>query len=250
VIRLDIEPGQLDKNLPADLALHGDAAEVLAALLERLGKAPAPIEQRLDSIHHGHAQSPDERAAALRAACIAEARPEALAVRPLVEAVRAALPADAIVAGDSSQVTYYGAVHFLPTERPHSLLYMPGYATLGYGLPAAIGARLAAPERPVAALIGDGAFLFSIQELATAVSLRMPIPIVVADNAGYGEIRDGMDSRGIPRVGVDLESPDFPAIARAFGAHGVAADSPAEVGAAVTAALEADRPTVITIRTD
>jgi acetolactate synthase-1/2/3 large subunit len=247
VIRIDVDAGQLFKNLSTDVALHGDAYRTLTILAERL---TADSDLRLEFEPAGLTAAAEARARALRDACAAQARTEALAVLPLVEAVGAALPPDAIVAGDSSQITYYGAVHFLRAERPNSLLYMPGYATLGYGLPAAIGAKVAAPDRPVVAMVGDGAFLFSVQELATAVELRLPLPIVVADNGGYAEIRDGMDSRGIPRVGVDLTTPDLPALARAFGANGVQAESPAEVGAEVAKAFDADRPTLIAIRTD
>jgi len=247
VIRVDIDAGQLGKNLAADVTLHGDANRVLTALAERLGPWS---DLRHESEPGGLTPAAKARARALRDVCAAEARPEALTVRPLVEAVSAALLPDAIVAGDSSQVTYYGAMHFLPVERPNSLLYMPGYATLGYGLPAAIGAKVAAPDRPVIAMVGDGAFLFSVQELATAVALRLPMPIVVADNSGYAEIRDAMDSRGIPRVGVDLDTPDLPALARAFGAYGVQAETPADAGTEVAKAFTADRPTLIAIRTD
>src|SRR5215211_1657040 len=247
VIRIDIDAGQLGKNLPADVALHGDAAAVLSVLAELL---TADSDLRLEFEPAGLTAAAERRARTLREHCASEAHTDALAVRPLVDAVAAALPPDAIVAGDSSQVIYYGAVHFLPSERPNSLLYMPGYATLGYGLPAAIGAKVAAPDRPVLAMLGDGAFLFSVQELATAVQLRLPIPIVIADNNGYAEIRDAMDSRGIPRVGVDLETPDLPALARAFGAHGIQAETPADVTTEVAKAFTADRPTLIAIRTD
>jgi len=220
---------------------------VLAALAERVEPWS---DLRQESEAGGLTAAAKARARGLRDVCAAEARTEALNVRALVDAVREALPPDTIMAGDSSQVTYYGAMHFLPVERPNSLLYMPGYATLGYGLPAAIGAKVAAPDRPVLAMLGDGAFLFSVQELATAVQLRLPIPIVIADNNGYAEIRDAMDSRGIPRVGVDLETPDLPALARAFGAHGIQAETPADVTTEVAKAFTADRPTLIAIRTD
>jgi thiamine pyrophosphate-dependent acetolactate synthase large subunit-like protein len=247
VIRIDIDAGQLGKNLAADVTLHGDAHRVLAALAERVGPWS---DLRHESEAGGLTASAKARARGLRDVCAAEARTDALTVRPLVDAVREALPPDTIMAGDSSQVTYYGAMHFLPVERPNSLLYMPGYATLGYGLPAAIGAKVAAPDRPVIAMMGDGAFLFSVQELATAVQLRLPIPIVVADNGGYAEIRDAMDSRGIPRVGVDLETPDLPALGRAFGAYGIQAETPADVTTAVAKAFTADRPTLVAIRTE
>ena len=125
------------------------------------------------------------------------------------------------------------------------LLYPTGYATLGYGLPAAIGAKIADPARPVVAVIGDGAAMFSIQELITATELGLPIPIVIVDNGGYAEIREQMVARGIKTQAVDLYQPDIPALATAIGAIGVIADSAEDVARRALEALSADRPTVI-----
>src|SRR5690606_16523033 len=166
----------------------------------------------------------------------------------ITAAVRAALPADGVLAGDSSQVTYLGSVHFFDLPAPRRFCYTPGFATLGYGLPAAIGAALARPGHPVAALLGDGALLFSVQELATAVDLRLPLPVVVVDNGGYREIRDQQAARGIPPVGVDLPAPDLAALAAAFGARGVATGDPGALTALVAGALSADRPTLIHLK--
>jgi acetolactate synthase-1/2/3 large subunit len=114
----------------------------------------------------------------------------------------------------------------------------------------AIGAKLAAPDRPVAALAGDGGFMFSVQELATARDLALPLPIVVYDNSGYGEIRDAMDESGIPNLGTDITTHDLPAIARGFGVGGVRVTSAADLQGAVADALGATGPTVIELRPD
>ena len=116
---------------------------------------------------------------------------------PLMGALDEALGDDGILAGDSTQAAYYGAVHFLPMDARRRFIYPTGYATLGYALPAAIGAKLAAPDRPVIALIGDGGLLFTVAELATAAELGIPLPVVVPNNSGYGEIRDQMVDAGI-----------------------------------------------------
>ncbi|WP_028936053.1 thiamine pyrophosphate-binding protein [Pseudonocardia spinosispora] len=236
VIRLDIERGQLHKNCPADVPLLADAAQGLRAVIDAL---PA----------HAPTGSGFERAAELRAACLKETRGDGGDHEEINRALRVGLPADGILAGDSSQVTYLGSAHFFDLPAPRRFCYMPGFATLGYGLPAAIGASVAHPGRPVAALVGDGALMFSVQELATAVELRLPIPIVVADNGGYREIRHQQAARSIAPIGVDLYTPDLVPLAKAFGTHAVRVDEPGDITAHLAQALDADRPTLIHLRT-
>lgn len=230
VIRCDIDAAQLDKNCPADHRLFGDAATTVGAL------HTAVTASRPDGT---------ARAAALRTACRDEAAHDAGPYAEINAAVRAALPADGVLTGDSSQVTYFGSVHFFDMPAPRRFCYSPGYATLGYGLPAALGAALGRPGHPVATMLGDGALMFSLQELMTLVELGIPVPVVVVDNGGYREIRDQEAARGIDPVGVDLRTPDFAALATAMGAHGVRTTSTADLTELVARAFGADRPTVI-----
>jgi len=230
VVRIDIDPAQMHKNVRADLDVVGDAAVVLGAVLDAL---PA------DGFH---ARSVDP---ATRRAIDADAARDAGPWTAIQDTLRDALPADTVIAGDSSQVTYYGTVHHWPFTPANRLLYPTGYATLGYGLPAAIGAKVAEPSRPVVALVGDGAAMFSIQELATAAQQRLPLPVVVVDNGGYAEIREQMVERGIEPQAVDLPRVDLPAVARAMGGHGVRADDLDDLGRLAAGALEADGPTLI-----
>jgi thiamine pyrophosphate-dependent acetolactate synthase large subunit-like protein len=230
VVRIDIDPNQMHKNVTADLAVVGDATIVLTELLDVLREkhfAARPFETDV--------------AEAIASEAAEYAGPWAEVQRVLASA----LPADVVVAGDSSQVTYYGTVHHWPFTPSNRLLYPTGYATLGYGLPAALGAKIAQPERSVIAVFGDGAAMFSIQELMTVAEQGLAIPVVIVDNGGYGEIRDQMVDRGIKPQGVDLRCPDFVALARAIGAHGVVAHSVEELGPLAAAALHGDRPTVI-----
>jgi acetolactate synthase-1/2/3 large subunit len=232
VIRLDVDPGQLDKNRAGQAHLLGDAAAGLRLIVDAL----PPGNHRTDG---------SLRASTVRAACRAQAESEGAAWVAVNRALRHALPAGSTVAGDSSQVTYFGTAHFFDIGAPGEFLYMAGFATLGYGLPAAIGAKVADPSRAVAVLLGDGALMFSIQEIVTAVQNRLPIPIVVLDNGGYAEIKDQQRQRDIEPIGVDLVVPDLPALARACGAHGHDAADAEEVADLVAAALQADRPTLI-----
>nr|MBA2774236.1 acetolactate synthase [Nocardioidaceae bacterium] len=167
----------------------------------------------------------------------------------LHDVLKEVLPADAIIAGDSAQVSYFGTAHQWPAVRPGQFVYPAGYATLGYGIPGGIGAALAAPDRAVVVLAGDGGTMFSIQEFATAVDLRLALPVVVLNNGGFAEIREGMRARGIAPVGVDVRSPDFALLGQALGGAGVRVDSTEAVGEHVQAALAREVPTLIELRT-
>ena len=226
LIRIDVDAAQLHKNAPADIAVLGDARAVLERLPSRT------TDEDLEPVRE-----------AIRAEALADGAPWLELVRALDET----LGPDGILAGDSTMAAYYGAVHFLPMDPRRRFIYPTGYATLGYAVPAAIGAKLAAPERPAIALIGDGGLLFTVSELATAAELGIPLPIVVPNNRGYGEIRDQMREAGIEPVGVDLKVPDLPLLGRAFGGHGVRVDDPAALAGELRAALERPGPTVIEV---
>src|SRR6185437_6282657 len=114
-----------------------------------------------------------------------------------------------------------------------SFLFPTGYGTLGYAVPAGIGAKVGRPSARVVALSGDGGLMFTVGELASAAQERLALPVVVVDNGGYGEIRREMAERGDPPLGVDFDSPDFPALGRALGCHGVFADSRAALDEAL-----------------
>jgi acetolactate synthase-1/2/3 large subunit len=122
-----------------------------------------------------------------------------------------------------------------------------GYGCLGSALPMAIGARLAAPQRPVVGIAGDGGFMFTVAELATARELGLPLPLLVYNNDGYGEIRDAMDGAGVPHLGTD-QAADIAAVARGFGCAAASTGSPDEAAGLLAAALEAPGPTVVELR--
>jgi acetolactate synthase-1/2/3 large subunit len=229
VIRCDIDPAQLNKNCRADHALLGDAATITSAL-----RGALPGGSRAEG-----------RAATLLAACREEAAKDAGAYAEINAAVRTALPADGVLTGDSSQVTYFGSVHFFDMPAPRRFCYSPGFATLGYGLPAGVGAAIGRPGTPVAVLLGDGALMFSVQELITLVEQRLPVPVIVVDNGGYQEIRDQEAARGIAPIGVELRTPDLAALADAMGARGVRTTSTTDLTDLVAGALDADGPTLI-----
>jgi 5-guanidino-2-oxopentanoate decarboxylase len=116
-----------------------------------------------------------------------------------------------------TQLAYSGNYLF-PSRAPRSWLHPTGYGTLGYGLPAGIGAKLGAPQRPGLVLVGDGGFLYTAQELATAVEeLDSPLVVLLWNNDALGQIRDDMLGLDIEPIGVLPRNPDFAALAGAFG---------------------------------
>ncbi|MGC2942202.1 thiamine pyrophosphate-binding protein [Brevibacterium sp. FAM 24638] len=226
VIRIDILDTQIDKNQTADLGLVGDAATVLGAIIDESATAGEASRSVAES-------TVVELLAAARREC-AELSPANTAVSA---DIASALPADAIVATDSSQIAYGGLLNVLKVSRANSTPYMGTFATLGYGLPAALGARIGAPHRPSFVVIGDGALMFSVQEFITVVEQGEDVTVIVLDNGGYGEIRANEADIGIAPIGVDLVQPDWPGLARAFGGAGRHVSSAAELAAAVDTAL-------------
>jgi thiamine pyrophosphate-dependent acetolactate synthase large subunit-like protein len=229
VVRVDIDAAQAVTGAVPTLAVVGDAAPALAGLLGRLG----------DGVGDG------KRAVRWRSRHLEEARQLGARWSWIFDGIASALGRDGIVAGDSAMVCYRGAVAALPAYRPASFLYPTGFGTLGYGLPAAIGAKLGRPEARVIALLGDGGIMFTIAELAAAAQLRLPLPVVVVDNGGYGEIRNEMAERGDPVHAVDLDGLDFAALGRVLGCEGVAVDDESGLTDALERGFEADRPTVL-----
>jgi 5-guanidino-2-oxopentanoate decarboxylase len=117
-------------------------------------------------------------------------------------------------------------------------------------MPAAIGGKIACPDRATIAIVGDGGFLFTMQELGTAVELGLPLPILVWNNDAFGQIAYGMNTRDIPELGVRQRNPDYLALARAFGAEAVRPESLAALEAAIRGAFSAKGPTLIEVRED
>ncbi len=232
LVRIDIDPAKLDDRYPAEVALHADATAAAAALLAQLGAGDPPANGAEAQVTLTNT-SVDRH--------LAEAKPGHVAAwRTVLEA----LPSDTMLHADMTQLTYTGTAVVAP-EAPRRWLFPAGYCTLGSALPCAIGAKLAAPERPAFVVVGDGGFMFTAPELMTAVQLELPIPVLIWNNHGFKQISGDMAARNIEPIGTDGINPDFVALAEAMGAHGVRPGSASELSAAITEALSADRPTVI-----
>ncbi|WP_349863737.1 thiamine pyrophosphate-binding protein [Leifsonia sp. WHRI 6310E] len=224
VIRIDRVASQLDKNQAAEVGIVADAPVALAAIVAALGDASADAPSR------------DARVPETLEAVAVECAELSAINTALADVIAAALPDDAIVTTDSSQIAYWGLLNRLQVATPNSTPYMATYATLGYGLPAAIGSRVARPDRPVFAVVGDGALMFSLQEFITVVEQRLDVTVIVVDNGGYAEIKQNEVDADIAPIGVDLVQPDWAAVADAFGGAGHRVGTSAELAEAVAAA--------------
>ena len=238
LIRIDIDAQQLMRNFRPDIGILGDARQALFGLAKRLESG------RLPALEAGWGAA---RVAAVRSEIAANCDGPACAQKRLIDTIVGALP-DVIIVGDSTSPVYVGNfMHDAPAPRSW-FNSSTGYGTLGYGLPAAIGACLAAPQRPVVCLIGDGGLQFTLSELASAMEAGAPIIVLLWNNFGYGEIRKYMTSRNIAPVGVDLYTPDFIALASGFGCDATRVDNPPALAAALRKAASRQVPTVIEVR--
>ncbi len=230
LIRVDIDPGQTTRNWPADIALIGDAGSTC----ELLARSVAGKRQSAGA----------DRAANTRTAAMAELSKPMREHVELLNKIRNALP-DAILVGDSSQQAYAGALYFAAQTPVSWFNSATGYGTLGYALPAAIGAKIAARDRPILCLVGDGGLQFSIAELASAIDAETPIVLLVWNNNGYGEIKAFMLEKNIATEGVDLFTPDFLAIAGAYGFSAEKLSSLDDIETTLSNAVSSNSPWLI-----
>ncbi|WP_299235650.1 5-guanidino-2-oxopentanoate decarboxylase [uncultured Halomonas sp.] len=223
LIRIDLDPEQLARNQHADLALVADAASSIEALAASFEQALAGRPLARDGRNRTRA--------ALESLALAE-DPAFRAYVPLFDTLRECLP-EAILVGDSCATTY-AANHLVSQDAPRRFFNAStGYGTLGYGLPAAMGASLGQPELPVVALVGDGGVMFTLTELACAVEEGLPIIVLLWHNQGYEEIRRFMDNAGVTRLGVDIQAPDFQTLAAGFGCAASRVGNPAGLARAI-----------------
>jgi len=235
VIRVDADPKEHNRLHKPAVALTGDAKPILKALLAEL---PA---------HNIRRPSRDaemrERQAAWRK------RMEKLQPQiAFLDAIRAELPEDGIFVDEVTQIGFAARLLF-PVYRPRTFL-SPGYQDpLGWGFATALGAQHARPDVPVVAITGDGGFLFTATELATAMRHKIPLVTVVFNDFGYGNVRRIQQERyGNRQIGSDLYNPDFVTFAKSFDAAAERAATPEQLRVALRSALRRrDVPTVIEV---
>jgi acetolactate synthase-1/2/3 large subunit len=241
LVHIHADPGILAR-WRADVPLAADTGAALVALAEAVGgPAPAARVAWRERVH---------------AAYLAFRRPGQVAVRGavdparVVEAVTAALPAEAVVVNDAGN--FAGWVHRYHRFRLSGTQAAPSSGAMGYGVPAAIGATLARPDRPVVVFVGDGGFLMTGQELVTAVQEELPVKVVLGDNGAYGTIAMHQYQRIGPDAlfAVQLRSPDFAAVARGYGVAAFTVEKTQEFADAFAEALAHPGPALVHVKTD
>lgn len=234
LIRIDIDPASLARPHHADLAILADAAGALAAIADALPKAD----------HTERRKTNEKRIADLIAAEAGEDSPLRKMLRRVLAVIRESLPRDTIIASDMTQIAY-AANEIFPVYEPRSWLHPVGFGTLGFALPAGIGAKFGRPGKPVAVMIGDYGLQYTINEFGTAAEHKLPIVILLWNNDALGQIRDDMVNKGIQPNAVTLVNPDFQALAKAYRLNAEKPSSLKALSLAIAKALKAEGPTLI-----
>jgi acetolactate synthase-1/2/3 large subunit len=232
IVRLDIDPDEIDRFRRPACALLGDAATVLGALLSEL---PA---------HNRARRKRDAELAAVRAA-FAERLARQEPPMGFLRAIRAALPDDGIYVEEVTQVGFASRLAF-SVHAPRTFL-SPGYQdTLGWGYGTALGAQAAAPGRKVVLATGDGGFMFQAAELATAMRHNLPVVAVVFDDGAFGNVRRIQEQQyGNRLIACDLTNPDFVKFAESFGMAALRATTPDALEVTLRQAFALDAPALV-----
>ncbi len=238
LIRVDVDPVKLSDQYGADVCVWSDAHSALHSINQALANRSQAAASR--SGWRTSIGGFEKFRAEIEAGLDSKARAQWAALR----AIKAALPWDGVVFSDMTQIAYFGNYAY-PVENPGQWFHPSGYGTLGFALPAALGAKVSSPARAVIALAGDFGLQFTLPELMTAVETGLSLPIVVWNNSALGQIRDDMVAAGIPQLGVIGRNPDFVSLARAYGAEGYRVHDTAALTEAIRTALTHAGPTLI-----
>jgi thiamine pyrophosphate-dependent acetolactate synthase large subunit-like protein len=235
IAQIDIDPAEIGHTYPVAIGIVADAHLAIDALLEVLNDLPHDLPSRIPVI------------AEARAALQAYTQRTLGSSVAFLDALSESIPHDGVVVADMTMLGYASA-RYLPVYEPRSFIHPVEFCAIGCGLPLALGAKVAAPERPVVALCGDGGFLLNVGELATAVQEKLDGVIVVFDDGAYTAVKKVQHKQLASRyIATDLVGPDYVTLARAFGIKGVQARSPDELRDAVRTAVRHNGPTLIEV---
>ncbi len=230
IIHVDIHSGALGLHYPTVRGIHAHVRPTLEALVELIDKRP-PADAELTH----------RRIAGARRSALESADKQHLAI---FHAIRQVLPPDGMLFNDMTTVCYSGPA-FFPVSGPRTFFFPNYVGTLGFSFPAALGAKLAEPGKTVISLVGDGGFMFTSQELSTAVQEKVCLPIVVFNDHAYSQLERFFTRSHGRSDPFQLIGPDLKTYARAFGVPASRVTSPRGLRAALSKALDRSGPTVI-----
>ncbi len=237
IIHINLDPDEIGRHGPPTVGLVADANQAMTHLVERTQTHTKPHPSRLEELQALRADFAKE---------IAHLEPQL----SYLNAIRAELPEDGILVEDLTQVMFVSRLAY-PVYQPRTYLSGGYPGTLGMGYATALGAQTAMPDRKVLSVNGDGGFLYTASEIATAVRYNIPVTaIVFADNA-YGNVKRIQQERYNGRtIASDLTNPDFVKLAESYGALGLRATTPSELRHTLRESFEANRPTIIEVPVD
>jgi acetolactate synthase-1/2/3 large subunit len=253
VIHLDLDPDEIGRNYPTEVGIVSDAKSGLAGLVAAV-KALQPqrrhVKERYDAVAAA--------VGAWRKGIEADRNSDAVPIRPqrLMKEVNEFLAPDAILLGDLSFSSVWVNVHYDCKQAGRNITYARGFDILGWGLPASLGAKLAAPDKQVLSIIGDGSLGYCIGELETARRHNIPAVNIVLNNNGLGYERFLINYHNKPgqfteqTPGCDYVETDYAAIARAFGCVGIRVERPEQIRPALEEAFASNRPALIDLVVD
>jgi len=234
IIHIDVDPSSISKNVHAHLPIVGDVGVVLQQLLEELAsRKKSPDGEALKIWWHQIEEWRKKDCLAFTQAMDEQIKPQYV-VRQLWEKTHGA----AIVTSEVGQHQMWAAQHF-GFEEPHKWITSGGLGTMGFGLPAAIGAQFADPDATVIDIAGDASIQMNIQELGTAMQYRLPVKVMILNNAFMGMVRQWQEMFYESRYSHSYSDsmPDFVKIAEAYGGVGFRVEKPEEVGPTIEKAL-------------
>ncbi len=247
IIHIDIEPGELGRTLSPDIALWGDVRETIHAI----GNAfPFPIGNAGDR-QAGYAAEVASRMAAWRASVAARLTSDEtpVSMARLIHELNVLMPADGILVADGGFAAHWAGLLYDTKQEGRGFVPDRGFASIGYGLPGAMGAALAAPGRTIVSLTGDGGFNMMLGELETARRLALDLTVIVVNNAASGYVKALQHLMYGPGAyhASDLAETDYAKVAEALGCHGVRVEKAADLAGALKSAMATKGPSVVDV---
>jgi len=245
IVHIDIDPSEINKAVPAEIPILADARDALSVLVPRIRRPEPDDEARRAWLERFREHDALERRAVIDAE-LGGRSPE-LRMGEVVHALGRASRGEAVIVSDVGQHQMHAARYY-PFSRPRSHITSGGLGTMGFALPAAIGAKLGAPEREVVAIIGDGGFQMTLQELGTVMQDRVPVKVLILDNAYLGMVRQWQSLFFGGRYSeVGLANPDFVRIAEAYGIPAERISDRADLAGALDRLIAADGPRLLAV---